>query len=520
MHKIRRKLGKVSWVRLQSWLIVRILLIVVFSSEIQKNLFTPFLNYSNLDFIDPWGAWNSASGSVEAFPYGYVMYIFFLPAILIHRIVQFFSYDLNFEILIALTLLAIEFVMFKYLNVFEKGTRSFWSWVSIFSPITLYVSYIHGQIDLIPTALLVLSTVFILRNSWFKSGLFVGLAISAKFSFILAVPFFVIYFLSIKARRNVSISFIQGVSPGILLFVFPAVFSQGYQEMVMSTPEVLKSLDAQIQLGISTLYLVPVSYLLVLLSFWSLRYISRIILISYIGVAFFVVALTQTSSVGWFYWCLPLILMALRESSNRTLLLFLIWQSSVSGFFFLRDAPITTRLNELISISFSNNLYIDGLLFTFNVAIGALLVLKVISEAQKSGDIYSLAKKPLTIGIAGDSGVGKDTLTNEIARLFGDSEVALLLGDDYHLHERGETSWLATTHLALDSNDLELMGRDFRKLLNGEKVFVKHYDHSVGRFTLPEKISPSNLIVLNGLHAIMIPGSELTDLKIFISMEV
>jgi uridine kinase len=153
------------------------------------------------------------------------------------------------------------------------------------------------------------------------------------------------------------------------------------------------------------------------------------------------------------------------------------------------------------------------------MVIGAVLVLKILQEGQKLGDVYSLAKKPLTINIAGDSGVGKDTLSNEIAGIFGDQEIALLLGDDYHLYERGESSWLTTTHLSVDANDLEGMGRDFRKLVNGERVFVKHYDHGVGRFTLPRRIDSSQVVIVNGLHANMIPGSELADLKIFLSME-
>jgi ABC-type multidrug transport system fused ATPase/permease subunit len=258
--------------------------------------------------------------------------------------------------------------------------------------------------------------------------------------------------------------------------------------MVLATPEVLKTLDARFNIGVSTLYLVPIAYLLVILGFWSLNYISSFILISYIGVAFSVIALTQTSSVGWFYWGLPIVYIALREASNRTLFLFLIWQLSVTCYFVLKDSLIATRFGDLLRIDYSKFEYLDGLLFTLNLVIGAVLMLKILKEAQKLGDIYSLAKKPVTINIAGDSGVGKDTLSNEIARLFGDQEIALMLGDDYHLHERGESSWLTTTHLSVDANDLEGMGRDFRKLLRGEQLYVKHYDHSVGRFTLPRKI--------------------------------
>jgi uridine kinase len=363
------------------------------------------------------------------------------------------------------------------------------------------------------------SITYIFRNSWRKAGLLAGLAFAAKFSFVLAIPFFILFFLANKSRRSAGLAFVKGLMPGIFLLLLPALFSKGYQDMVLATPEVLKSLDARVDIGISNLYLVPIAYLLVVLGYWSLSYTSSFMLLSYVAAAFTVIALTQTSSVGWFYWGIPLTLITLREASNRTISLFLGWQLSVSSYFLLKESQISTRFSGVIPFEYSKVSYLDGLLFTLNIVVGAVLVLKTLQEGKRVGDIYSLAKKPLTVNIAGDSGVGKDTLSNEIARLFGDQEVALLLGDDYHLHERGESSWLTTTHLSVDANDLEGMGRDFRKLLSGQQVFVKHYDHAVGRFTLPRRINSSQIVIVNGLHANMIPGSELADLKIFLSME-
>jgi uridine kinase len=501
------------------WLFARIFLIVIFSSAIQKDLFDPFLSNLNLNLIDPWGAWTNDSGRSDAFPYGFAMYLCFLPAILVNRILQVFSFSIDFEILVAVTLLAIEFFLYKYLKVFDFRTRRIWSWVAIASPLTLFITYIHGQIDVIPTSFMALSILYMFRNSWIKAGLFAGLAFAAKFSFMLAIPFFIIFFLANKSRRSAGLAFVNGLMPGILLLLLPALFSNGYQDMVLATPEVLKSLDARIDIGISSLYLVPIAYLLVVLGFWNLNYASSFMLSSYVGAAFTVIALTQTSSVGWFYWGIPLTLITLREASNRTLSLFLGWQFSVSSYFLLKESQVSTRFSGAIQFEYLKVNYLDGLLFTLNIVIGAVLVLKILQEGKKIGDIYSLAKKPLALNIAGDSGVGKDTLSNEIAHLFGDQEVALLLGDDYHLHERGESSWLTTTHLSVDANDLEGMGRDFRKLLNGKQVFVKHYDHGVGRFTLPRTINSSQVVIVNGLHANIIPGSELSDLKIFLSME-
>lgn len=501
------------------WLIARVFLITIFSSAIQKNLFAPFLSNPNLDLIDPWGAWTNSLGRTDAFPYGFAMYLSFLPAILINRILQAVSIPLDFEVLVVITLLVVEFLLYRHLKIFDLRTRGFWSWAAIFSPLVLFITYIHGQLDVIPTSLMTFSVICIFRNSWLKAGLFAGLAFAAKFSFVLAMPFFVVFFLANKSKRSAGLAFIKGLAPGIFLLLLPAFFSKGYQDMVLATPEVLKSLDARVDIGISNLYLVPIAYLLVVLGFWSLNYTSSFMLISYVGAAFTVIALTQTSSVGWFYWGIPLILITLRKASNRTISLFLVWQLSVSSYFLLKESQISTRFSGVIQFEYSKMSYLDGLLFTLNIVVGAVLVLKILQEGKRIGDNYSLAKKPLTLNIAGDSGVGKDTLSNEIARLFGDQEVALLLGDDYHLHERGESSWITTTHLSVDANDLEGMGRDFRKLLSGQQVFVKHYDHAVGRFTLPRRINSSQVVIVNGLHANMIPGSELADLKIFLSME-
>jgi len=505
--------------KILAWLLTRSLLIVFFSAPIQRNLFDPFLSNPNLNLIDPWTTWMNTLGRVDAFPYGFGMYMCFIPVILLNKFLQIFSVQVDFGLLTMATLLTAEYFLYKHLEIFEAKKEGLWSWIAIFSPLGLFICYVHGQLDIIPTTLMTLGSLYVSRNRFFRAGVFVGLAFAAKFSFILSIPFFLIFFFSTRWKRSAGKSFLLGLMPGIFLFLIPAIFSKGYKVMVLAAPEVLKTLDAKINIGISALYIVPIAYLLVVLSFWNLNFLSSFILLSYIGAAYMVIALTQNTSVGWFYWGLSLILLTLRNSSNRTLFLFFALQSSITSYFVINEEQISTRFGLAFDFSLLRTSYINGLLFTMNLVVGAVLIIKILREAQNRGDIFSLAKKPLTLTVAGDSGVGKDTLSNEIARLFGNQEVALLLGDDYHLHERGDTSWLTTTHLSPDANDLEGMGRDLRRLLNREEIYVKHYDHGVGRFTLPRKIAASQVVIVNGLHASLIPGSELVDLKIFLSME-
>ncbi len=508
--------------RLLTWLFSRVVLVVIFVPTIQLKLFEPFLSYSSNNFLDPWSAWLLHEGQIDAFPYGVVMFLCFLPAVILNTTLSVFfplADSTTFLILFAFTIASFEFALFKLLNIFKKSTRKGWAWLTIFSPLGLYISFIHGQIDIVPAFILTLGASYILKGNWQKAGYAIGVAVAAKFSFALVLPFFAAFFLAKRARYVLGSKFIRGLVPGFVLLIAPILYSTGYRKMVLGTPEVLKSLDAQIDLGVSIIYLVPIAYLLVFLVFWNLSQISHFVLVSFLGASLTVIALTQTSSVGWFYWGLPLILLTIMNVSSRTYALILIWQTSICIFFVLQERSISIRWSTLEISIINTDLTLRSFIFTFNIVVGTVLIVKIINEALISGDVYKISKRPISITVAGDSGVGKDTLSNEIAKLFGEQEVSLLLGDDYHLHERNDTSWLSTTHLSPDANDLESLGRDFKKLLNRERVLVKHYDHTVGRFTLPRKISPAQVIIVNGLHAQLIPGADLADLRIFLSME-
>lgn len=505
--------------RLLAWSISRFAALTLFASSLQRDLFVPFLTSPNLNLLDPWSSWADMQGRTDAFPYGIVMFFLFLPAILIRYILEQLSTSIDFRLLVSCTLLVMEYFTLKLVRVFDKVSPKVWSWTVILSPLPLYISFVHGQIDIVPSFIMLLVAVFLMKNSWFKAGLAFGLVIAAKFSFALALPFLILFIVSKKSRRKNGIAFTKGMLPGIILLLIPLTFSKGYRLMVLETPEVLRTLDAQINVGVSSLYLVPITFLLVFLGYWNLNQASSLVLVSYIGAALLVIAVTQTSSVGWFLWGYPLVLFAIRKASTRSLVLFVLWQTSVTVYFALKqDLSLSQLFGEKV-INFEASNEVLGVIFTVNVVLAAVLIWKILNEAIKIGDVYSLSNKPLSVSIAGDSGVGKDTLANEIANLFAQQEVALLLGDDYHLYERGETSWQSTTHLSLEANDLEAMGRDFQKLLKRESVFVKHYDHTVGRFTLPRKIKSSQLILVNGLHAHLIPGNQFTDLRVYLSME-
>ena len=283
--------------RLLAWGFSRFTVLTLFASSLQRDLFVPFLINPNLDLLDPWSSWAEMQGRIDAFPYGIVMFLFFLPAILFRYILEQLPISIDFSLLVCCTTLAMEYFTLKLVRVFDKVSPKVWSWTVILSPLPLYITFVHGQIDIIPTLIMLIASIFLMKNSWFKAGIGFGLVIAAKFSFALALPFLILFIVSKKSRRQNGIAFAKGMLPGVILLLIPLTFSKGYRLMVLETPEVLRTLDAQINVGVSGLYLVPIAFLVVFLGYWNLNQVSSLVLVSYIGAALLVIAVTQTSSV-------------------------------------------------------------------------------------------------------------------------------------------------------------------------------------------------------------------------------
>jgi uridine kinase len=502
-----------SKTKIIAWLVPRFALGLIFNPQLHNQLFIPFIFQDNFNLLDPWSAWINSFGRSDAFPYGPIMFIFFIPAKLMFQL-----FALSPSLSILLTLIFTEFLIFRKLQVFQKSYKSAWYWMCVYSPLLIYITYIHGQLDAIPALGVLLSSLLVFRGSWKKSGVVLGFAIAAKFSIALIIPIFGAYFLAKKYRQRFGVQFITGLIPGLFVAVLPGIFSSGYRGMVFGTPEITNTLNAQLDLGITSIFILPIAYLIILLIFWNLQEVSRLTLVAFASGTFLVVAMFQSSSVGWFYWGLVLVYCFSKEFNSRLNLVFNLWQVSTILYFALKFDFTNSVFVEKFLLEQNQKIRLLDFFFTLNLALGLTFLVKFIRVSLKVGDIYSLSKKPLSISIAGDSGVGKDSLSNEISKLFGNQEVSQLYGDDYHLYERDNSNWEYTTHLSAHANDLVTLGKDFRMLLQRESVLVKTYDHTSGKFLEPRRISSSDLVIVNGLHALLFPASELSDLRIFMSM--
>lgn len=501
------------------WLVTRIFIAVFFIAEVQEKLFLPFLNTTNTNITDPWTFWLDSGGRNDAFPYGLAMYAILAPigivANLIHAVFQALSVIKVSQCLIAILLICLEYNLINLSFKLSKRTSRINDFL-IYSPLPLYITFIHGQIDLIPTVFILFMAYSLATRSWFKVGLFLGFGISAKFSLILILPFMIIYFLHSRGKKSDLIFFIKGIVPGLILFIIPVFWSEGYRKMVFGTPEILRSLNLAIDLGTIRIFLLPISYAFLFIWIWNLIRISPNMLSALTGIALFSVASMQIGSVGWFYWCIPLILPIVVLLSRRTAIFFLGWQTIICIFYIYRSENIVSRVGK---VDWNASQNVTSLLFTIGMATGIAMIFKISTEMRRLLDVYGLSGNPITIAIAGDSGVGKDTLATGLSEMFGKSNTTLLHGDNYHLNERGDIFWIKNTHLGTESNDLLKWNRDIDRVIEGKAVSVSQYDHATGKFTASGAVEPADYVVLNGLHALLLPSSNKFDLKIYISMD-
>lgn len=108
--------------------------------------------------------------------------------------------------------------------------------------------------------------------------------------------------------------------------------------------------------------------------------------------------------------------------------------------------------------------------------------------------------QPLIVAICGDSGSGKTTLTDGMIRVFGQERITHICLDDYHTLDRATRLQTSITALRPEANNFPLMTGHIRQLARGESVIKPVYDHKTGTFAPPERVYPSEIIIVHGLH--------------------
>ncbi|MDO5118475.1 MAG: uridine kinase [Coriobacteriales bacterium] len=128
----------------------------------------------------------------------------------------------------------------------------------------------------------------------------------------------------------------------------------------------------------------------------------------------------------------------------------------------------------------------------------------------------------LVIGIAGGTGSGKTTLTNQIAEQLG--EAVTVITHDCYYREHHELTYDERTQLNYDhpdSYETELLVEHLAALRQGLPVEVPVYDFSIyDRTDETTTVYPSRVIIVEGIVIFTSPElRDLMDIKVFVDAD-
>lgn len=503
-------------------LTVRLFLIMCMAPIVATEWYAPFIDTStSMLTADPWSAWINSGGDPAAFPYGYAMWLAFLPMTLVVKLIglpMLFAYYS--------TILVADIAFLITLRRLLPDRQRFLLLAYWLSPIIILASYGLGLNDLIPALMLCLSMVFVRQVNLKVAGVFLSMAVSAKLSMVAAVPFFMIYLFNNRSLRPRLLEFFSGFAISIFLLWLPFLFSEDGIQMLFGNPEMGKVFQLTIGLsGDVSIYVVPVLYFAMLYLVWRVQRLNFELFQANTGIAFLLIVLLVPASPGWFVWCFPFLVLYQALSGRMAILLVGVFSAT-----YVFSTLIVTELNFANGSVFSVGEVLRDLgylgsqtIFLMHsgmVAIGIVLAIRIWRESVSRNDFFRLSRKPFVMGVAGDSGAGKDTFADAVIGLFGQHSAVKLSGDDYHLWDRQKPIWQVMTHLNPMANNLEGFCNDIVSLTDGKRVLTRHYDHETGRMSKPFRIESRGFIVASGLHALYLPiQRDCYDLKIFLDID-
>jgi len=238
-----------------------------------------------------------------------------------------------------------------------------------------------------------------------------------------------------------------------------------------------------------------------------------------LGSALFIMALLMASAPGWWLGALPFLALYAAKSDRSVTSWAAFCFSSVLAIQVVAHSS-GANLPYVASFISDYRALLDPISLTLVFSLGLVLAVSMFYRALLDNDPYRLSVRPIVIGIAGDSGSGKDVLSDALARLLGEESTVIVSGDDYHKWERDSQRWEDHTHLSPRANRLDTLLEDVRKLVSGKSISCRLYDHSTGRFIPGLSKRHNDIVVVSGLHVLQIAElRDIFDVKIFLDMD-
>lgn len=497
----------------------------LFSSDYQDALFFPFVSQFLGGIENPY-EYYYMNHMVSAFPYPPLMlFVESVPVWIIRTFsvsnLFLFHFILKLPVLLFDSLCA--YILWK---LFPQNIK-YIMLLYYTSPIIIYSGYMHGQLDIVPTAVLLTAIYFLTQGSTilsFLSILMCAAAVLTKQHTLAVTPIFFLFYQKregLKKCIGSLIIFVSVIVAGIIPF-----WSDGFVQSVLLNRE--QSQIMNVYIDYDTLkFIIPIFTILTLyLKAFYLDRINKELLLNYCGVIFAVFLAFVAPMPGWYTWIIPFITIFFINSGQdkyKNLLLYLSLNGSYLLYFIVfHNKGLTDLYFCGISLSYIklDNQNIRNQVFTIMTGLLLYIIYQMYRLGIASSSLYKRGNVPFSIGISGDSGSGKSYMLYTLEMLFGKRNILEIEGDGDHKWERGEEMWKFHTHLDPKANYLYRQANDIRMLKQGKSVYRVEYDHETGVFSNPHKIKPRKIIVVCGLHSLYLPQMrKCLDMKIYMDTD-
>lgn len=508
---------------------IKLFLIVGIKPWAYDNLFEDFfISFFDKPVIDPWTDYGMQGGLSTSFPYGIVMLIGYTIIPLCAKVaLSLMGIHLGYShILQGLSSLAFDVALLVVLRyICESEDRKLVIIAYWLSPVTLYALYIHGQLDILPVLILVISLWSLSKGSVVQSGILLSVAVSAKISMIIALPMICIYIFRSRNRLSTLSIFLVSFCIFFAFLMVPyALFSPSFVQMVFGSQEFSRVIAARIDYGPhQNLFIAPLLFSLSLYFMWSIKLIPFEILLIAIGLSFASLLIAIPPAAGYFVWIAPFIAIYQIKCRKKSFLTLMPFYCLYLVYFFANDMPAR---DAEISYATVSSLLPDWSIYLIDeFALSGLVVSMVIvltgfcRYGLIRSSFYGRSSEPYvilaTLSSLHDS--SRELLISFLKTSLGFRNVGIIDIDHYRNSSIAIRDFDTWTQVSARSKNFN---SDYSKVVSGELSFDIH-SRQIVRQSITNFFRPSpDLILASGSPGFSADSFNLnSDLSIYLSVD-
>lgn len=270
------------WVSIILIAAFKCVLMALFSSDYQDQMFIPFVRCFLVQRENPY-EYYYLNNLPRSFPYPPLM----LWIVSISGIFQSQSIAAQ-NFLFKLPIFLFDLLGLYFLQKISKERFKYALVLYFLSPIHLYSGFMHGQLDIIPTTLLLASIYFLLKNRSRRNlvcfSLLLAAALGTKLHILVAVP--LLYFYLFRKRGLKECFYSMGIVILVLGAIIVPFWGEGFIKTVLLNEEQSVIMQVYLNYGVTKVILPVLVVAMIYLKIYQISHISRQLLLNVIGILF------------------------------------------------------------------------------------------------------------------------------------------------------------------------------------------------------------------------------------------